>query len=170
MNEEPHFITTNQLSFIDHSAQKTRRYFATSLTRAVNKDMSLRISPNRENSQSIARSKSPAVFTRHKSNLDITAAGVQRMNSSLYSQPWTQGKRNNKFKHPNLQSNLVFYETSPNMRDVEENRFQSTSRLMHSLGSSKFTVMHPDSRKFLINGKIAERITRQNNSNVKNRS
>lgn len=110
------------------------------------------------------------MVSKSKKNFDVAPAGMKIMNPSLYRQPWTNGVRNPRFKHPNLASNLVFYETSPNMRDVQESQFKTTTHLMHSLGNSKFNVVKPIKREFMVNGNVAERLTRENTKNLKNKS
>lgn len=110
------------------------------------------------------------VVSKSKKSFDVAPAGVKIMNPSLYRQPWANGVKNPRFKHPNLASNLVFYETSPNMRDIQEKQFMTTSNLMHSLGGSKFSFVQPIKREFMVNGNVAERLTRENTKNLKNTS
>jgi hypothetical protein len=123
-----------------------------------------------DNSFALDRSKSPQLFWRRKNGNGVTAAGAKRMSVSVYSQPWKNGYRGNKFKHPNYQSNSLFYETSPNMREEKIHQFTTTSRFMHSLGSSSYNATKSPHRQFIINGKITERITRNNDANAKNYS
>ena len=77
------------------------------------------------------------------------------MNPSLYSKPWKKGLRNPKFKHPNYQSNLIFYETTPNMNVASTTKFKTQNSM---IGSFMDTV------------KANKSITRQNNFNKKNES
>ena len=180
MSAENPFITTNQLSFIDHSRQKQKQRFNPSF----NKSMVVE-KPNdekllRNKSQAVCRNKSPIVKASKRNEFDVMAAGVQRMNPTLYSQPWRNGHKNEKFKHPNLASNVVFYETSPNMKNIgrnkstqnlrNESQFLTTSQLMNTIADEKFTTENPMIRSFMMNGKISERFTRKNNSNFKNKS
>jgi hypothetical protein len=170
MKDLHHFVTTNQMQFVDHAARNRNAHkFVPSQNRSMN-NMSLDKSMTIDNSFALDRSKSPQLFWRRKNGNGVTAAGAKRMSVSVYSQPWKNGYRGNKFKHPNYQSNSLFYETSPNMREEKINQFTTTSRFMHSLGSSSYNAIKSPHRQFIINGKIAERITRNNNANTKNYS
>jgi len=135
MEERNHFVTMNQMSFIDYSHNnKISKNLAVSQSRTLGDDLSEEPPLKRDHSHVQSRSKSPNMLQRYKSNSNIVSAGVRNMNPTLYSKPWREGTKNKKFRHPNLQSNAVFYNTSPNMRGVEENRFTTTSKLMQSFG------------------------------------
>jgi hypothetical protein len=171
MKDINRFLTTNQMSYLDHSANKRNAHrYAPSQNKSV-VNISLDKSMTIDNSHGLDRSKSPPLFSRRKDDfVGVVPAGAKRMSVSVYSQPWKNGQRNNKFKHPNYQSNSVFYELSPNMREEKSKQFTTTSHFMHSLGSSSFNAIQSPGRKFIINGKIAERITRDNDANAKNYS
>jgi hypothetical protein len=180
MRAENPFITTNQLSFIDHSKQKLKHRFNPSLNKSVVVENLNDEKLIRNKSQAVCRNKSPIMKAAKRNEIDIMAAGVQRMNPTLYSQPWKNGSKNQKFKHPNLASNIVFYETTPNMKNIgrnkstqnlrNESQFLTTSQIMSSLANDKFSTENPMIRSFMINGKVSERFTRKNNSNFKNNS
>lgn len=109
----------------------------------------------RNRSQTVLRSKSPISKPQFFNKINVFAAGVSRMNPSLYSKPWKKGLRNPKFKHPNYQSNLIFYETTPNMNVASTTKFKTQNSM---IGSFMDTV------------KANKSITRQNNFNKKNES
>ena len=135
MDERNHFVTMNQMSFVDHSAHKRSHHnLSTSQSRTLDHDLSVGRQMRRDHSQVFERDRSPNMFQNYSRSVNPIAAGVRCMNKSLYNKPMSDGIKNKRFKHPNLQSNLVFYETSPNMRDVESSRFTTTANLMHSFG------------------------------------
>ncbi|CAI2360259.1 unnamed protein product [Moneuplotes crassus] len=169
--KDDHFVTTNQLSFVDHHPHRRSHCgLGLSKNKAIQQDLSVSRSAQREHSQSMNRYKSPNMLERYKIDGNIVCAGVRNMNPSLYQKPMRKGSKNKSFNHPSLKSNSVFYETSPNMRDDDSERYLTTSQLMHNLGKVKNNQSVLSHRMFQVNGKIAERITRKNNCNTKNMS
>ena len=100
------------------------------------------------------------------------------MNSTLYAQPRFEGKINTNFHHPSLVSNVVFYDTTNNMkaRDTVNVIFQSFFSNFRILNNLKLTQMRtmsqsmtpnnkslysPKQRMFVLDGKVAERFTRK---------
>ena len=116
------------------------------------------------------RSKSPALFSKKNKNLEELAAGVPRMNSTLYSVPRKGSSKNPVFKHPSLVSNIVFYSTNFNAKNKVKDQYVTTNSLMHSQVKRSTSPYDSEHRSFMVNGHVAERLTRLNTSNCKNSS
>lgn len=171
MQEDNHFVTTNMMNYQNFRyGGKNKGNYNQKLNKSVLITHPKEKELERNRSQVPTRSKSPMVSRSRKQQKEQIAAGATRMNSTLYSQPTQHGIKNTRFRHPNLASNVVFYETSPNMRQPETDAFVSTSNLMHSLSASKFAVGQQFKRTFVANGNVTERLTRRNTSNLKNKS
>jgi hypothetical protein len=158
MSRDNHFMTTNQLLFQRNNQNTQGMQTSKSVDRGIT---STSLTP-------AVRSKSPMIFSSRKNHFEEMAAGVKRMNNTLYSQPRVNGNKNEKFHHPSFSSNIVFYDTNMNMR--AKNQFESTNDAAHSVTPNSKTLVSPIQRVFMMDGKVAERFTRKNGSNFRNKS
>lgn len=109
-------------------------------------------------------------FQTENNKFEEIAAGVPTMVSPIYSVPRQEGSKNINFRHPSLVSNVVFYSSNMNSKKKAKDQYVTTSSQMQSQGERSTSPYDLSQRAFMVNGNVAERLTRFNTSNYKNNS
>ena len=87
-------------------------------------------------------------------------------NSRVIGSPYKlAGVKNPKFTSPNLTSNAVFYEHSPNLGLSKEDMYKTTANLSHSNSMDNLRGIR---KQVHSKQNVPSRLVRQNNVNVKN--